>query len=229
MKNSYLVPTLDVAYTRPQRLSRWYSAPLLFLTLLQTSVAHSSAVFINEIHYDNLGADTFEGVEVLGPQNTDLKNWQLDFYNGKDGGIYKTIELEGIIQDQLDGYGTLYFDISGIQNGPADGLALSNNGSIVEFFSYEGTLTATEGVAMGLTSMAIPVSQALPLDPVFSIQRFGDISAYSVLDWNIESESFGDINAAQWVPITAVPLPGALVFFFSAVFPSWLLKQKSKI
>lgn len=45
----------------------------------------ASHLFINEFHYDNIGGDTNEQVEIAGPAGTVLQNWQLVFYNGHNG------------------------------------------------------------------------------------------------------------------------------------------------
>ncbi len=42
---------------------------------VQPAYAVSTTVFINEIHYDNTGADTGEAIEVAGPAGTDLTGW----------------------------------------------------------------------------------------------------------------------------------------------------------
>src|SRR5262245_8983842 len=44
------------------------------------------AVFINEIHYDNVGTDTGEFIEIAGPAGTDLAGWRLVRYNGATPG-----------------------------------------------------------------------------------------------------------------------------------------------
>ena len=44
-----------------------------------------TAVFINEIHYDNGGTDTGEAIEIAGPAGTDLTGWSLVLYNGSNG------------------------------------------------------------------------------------------------------------------------------------------------
>ncbi|NNF09802.1 MAG: hypothetical protein HKN74_05915, partial [Acidimicrobiia bacterium] len=87
------------------------------------------AVFINEIHYDNTGADSGEAVEIAGPAGTDLSGWSVVLYNGSTGATYATISLSGIIPNQQSGFGTLDFAQSGIQNGSPDGLALVDAGS----------------------------------------------------------------------------------------------------
>ena len=38
--------------------------------LLFSSLLFSQSVFVNEIHYDNDGADISEGVEIAGPAGT---------------------------------------------------------------------------------------------------------------------------------------------------------------
>ena len=43
-------------------------------------------VFINEFHYDNIGADTGEFIEIAGTAGTDLTGWSLIRYNGSTPG-----------------------------------------------------------------------------------------------------------------------------------------------
>ncbi|MEM8505022.1 MAG: ExeM/NucH family extracellular endonuclease [Cyanobacteria bacterium P01_D01_bin.1] len=118
------------------------------------------SVFISEIHYDNAGADTGEFIEVMGDAGVDLAGYSLVLYNGSNGTVYDTETLAGVFTDENNGQGALAFDISGIQNGSPDGVALVDpNGTVVEFLSYEGVLTATDGPASGQTSTDIGVSE----------------------------------------------------------------------
>lgn len=120
----------------------------------------SNAAFINEIHYDDAGADTGEGVEIAGVAGTDLTGWSLVLYNGNGGASYGTIALAGVIDDEDDGYGALGFAVPGLQNGSPDGVALvDGDGRVVQFLSYEGSFTATNGPAQGLTSTDIGVAE----------------------------------------------------------------------
>lgn len=155
-------------------------------------------VFINEIHYDNSGADIGEGVEIAGPAGTDLTGWSIALYNGNGGGVYSTINLSGVIPDQDDGYGTLEFFQSGIQNGAPDGLALVDaSGNVVQFLSYEGTLTATDGPAAGLTSEDIGVAENGSPEG-FSLQLSGTGFVYDDFTWEApRDENFGAVNAGQ--------------------------------
>ena len=101
--------------------------------------------FINEFHYDNDGADTGEFVEIAGYEGTNLSGWKVLGYNGADGEVYATVNLSGTISDQEGCMGTLAFSFSGMQNGP-DGLALVDpSDNVVQFISYEGSFTATDG------------------------------------------------------------------------------------
>ncbi|MFZ3582819.1 Ig-like domain-containing protein [Loktanella sp. DJP18] len=110
-----------------------------------------ATAYINEIHYDNAGGDVGEFIEVAGPVGTDLAGWSLVLYNGNDGSVYGTSPLSGILTgDGALGFATVSYPANGLQNGSPDGVALVNaSGTVVEFLSYEGTLTATAGPAAG--------------------------------------------------------------------------------
>ena len=98
--------------------------------------ANAASVFINEFHYDNNGTDIDEGLEIAAAAGTNLDGWQLLFYNGSDGSVYKTNDLAGLIPNQQNGYGVLSCSSPGIQNGPADAFALVDDlGSVMVFIS----------------------------------------------------------------------------------------------
>jgi uncharacterized protein len=52
------------------------------------------------------------------------------------------------------------FPVNGIQNGPIDGVALVQGTTVLEFLSYEGTFTATNGPAAGRPSTDIGVAES---------------------------------------------------------------------
>ena len=118
---------------------------------------------ISEVHYDNDGTDTGEGVEISAPAGTDLTGYTVLMYNGADGNTYGTINLSGTIPDEGDGFGALWFAQAGIQNATPDpdGLALiaPDGVTVLEFISYEGVLTAANGAAAGMTSTDMGVSE----------------------------------------------------------------------
>jgi predicted extracellular nuclease/endonuclease I len=163
----------------------------------QTFLAGS--VFINEIHYDNVGGDTGEAIEVAGPAGTDLSGLSLVLYNGSNGTTYKTVDLSGVLTNQQAGFGTMSFDISGIQNGSPDGIALiDNDGTVIEFLSYEGSLTATNGPASGMISTDIGVSETSNTLAGLSLQLGG--TGYSSADFTWEdanANTFNNVNTNQ--------------------------------
>ncbi|RDV15859.1 T9SS C-terminal target domain-containing protein [Pontibacter diazotrophicus] len=159
----------------------------------------TAIVFINEIHYDNSGADEGEGVEVAGLAGTDLTGWQLVPYNGNNGGAYSTLTLSGTIPNQQSGFGTVFFPISGLQNGAPDGIALVDAaGNIIQFLSYEGTFAATDGPAAGLTSTDVGVEEGSNTPIGFSLQLTGTGSAYEDFTWAAENTAtYSAVNNGQ--------------------------------
>jgi hypothetical protein len=158
-----------------------------------------TSIFINEIHYDNIGTDTDEEIEIAGPAGTNLSGWNILLYNGSDGTVYQTVLLSGQITNQQNGYGVLSFQISGIQNGAPDGIALVNaSNDVVQFLSYEGIFTATNGAASGMGSTDIGVNEN-GTEPVgSSLQLSGTGSIYGNFSWvKTTSHSFGSLNTGQ--------------------------------
>ncbi len=121
-------------------------------------------VNISEFHYDNVGTDAGEFIELTGDAGADLAGWSLVLYNGNGGAAYNTIDLSGTtIDDEGTGIGAVDFQlpVNGLQNGAPDGMALVNPlGEVVEFLSYEGTFAATDGPALGLTSVDVGVAES---------------------------------------------------------------------
>src|SRR6185436_16494654 len=56
----------------------------------------TGAVWINEFHYDNSGADADEFIEIAGPAGLDLSGYSLILYNGNGGVAYNTRALTGV-------------------------------------------------------------------------------------------------------------------------------------
>lgn len=143
------------------------------------TAASLPAVRISEIHYDNDGGDVGEAVEVSFPTGTSLAGFGIVLYNGAGGAVYGTRLLS---EGKVTACGgdrsvvVLTYPSNGIQNGSPDGLALVSGTHVIEFLSYEGTVTATGGPALGTTSVDIGVAQAddPTLDPIgASLQRQG--------------------------------------------------------
>ncbi|MCX2681012.1 endonuclease [Galbibacter sp. EGI 63066] len=176
----------------------------LFLAFF-TSLTFSQSVFINEIHYDNDGADTEEGIEVAGPVGTDLSGWTFVLYNGSTGSVYNTINLTSVLLDMGLGYGVEAISLpsNGLQNGAPDGIALVDASSnVVQFLSYEGSLTAVDGPAAGMTSTDIGVSQSSATPIGSSLQLTGTATEYDGFIWEtVEAATFGAINTNQFFSI----------------------------
>ena len=160
----------------------------------------SGPVFINEIHYDNTGADVGEGVEVAGPAGTDLSAYTLQPYNGNGGTPYAATPLSGTIPDEGAGYGAVFFPISGLQNGAPDGVALCDGAGVVEFLSYEGAFAAGSGCAGGVTSTDIGVSETSGTPAGQSLQRVGTGVNGADFTWTgPAAASYGTLNAGQTI------------------------------
>ena len=171
----------------------------LFVTLLMvTSLSFGQSIFINEIHYDNTGTDEGEAIEVAGPAGTDLSGYTLVGYNGNNGENYNTVSLTGSIPDQDDGYGTLSFPFVGLQNGSPDGVALvDGSGTVLQFLSYEGSFTAVDGPASGMTSEDIGVAE-MGVDVGNSLQLGGTGTEYTNFYWQeAMTNTFDAVNTNQ--------------------------------
>lgn len=156
--------------------------------------------WINEIHYDNTGTDSGEAVEIIveNSGSWDISKLRVDLYNGNGGGIYGGAALSTYTLGNISGNFTIYSKaISGIQNGAPDGVALSYDGTLIQFLSYEGSFTATDGPANGIVSTDILVSE--PSSPVNeSLQLSGSGTSYSDYSWQSPAtETFGEINNGQ--------------------------------
>jgi predicted ribosomally synthesized peptide with SipW-like signal peptide len=165
-------------------------------------------VWINEIHYDNVGADINDGVEVAGPAGTDLTGWSVVFYNGSGGAVYYTLNLSGTIDNEQSGFGALWFAVGmGLQNGEPDGLALvaPDGVTVIQFLSYEGSFVASNGPAIGMMSIDIGVFEDPALVPPgesLQLQGSGNKYADFIWAWPIAHTS-GARNTGQ----TFVPSP----------------------
>lgn len=144
----------------------------------------STQPFINEFHYDNAGADVGEFFEIAGSAGTNLNGWTFVAYNGTNGQSYATVNLSGVIPNQQNGYGTVSFPLV-MQNGAPDGFALvSPTNVVVQFLSYEGAMTATNGPASGLNATAIPTSESEATPIGYSLQLQGTGNSPSAFTWS---------------------------------------------
>ena len=158
-------------------------------------------LWVNEIHYDNDSTDADEAVEIAGTAGIDLSCYSVVLYNGNNGEGYYTETLTGTLPDLGSGYGVVSFPIDGIQNGAPDGIALVlDDTTVVQFLSYEGTLTAVDGPAAGFTSVDIGVDEEPAPAAGLSLQLSGHGNEYSDFSWTEAVTATPDaINAGQTI------------------------------
>ncbi len=147
--------------------------------------------WINEFHYDNDGTDQDEIVEVciINASSYTLSDFTVTLYNGKNGASYDTKTVNDYtVGTTYDNVTVYYYNYTtnnlSIQNGAPDGLALSyDDGSkainVLEFLSYEGNFTASDGPANGLSSTDVGVSENGNTPVGTSIGRVGTNDADS--------------------------------------------------
>lgn len=91
------------------------------------------------MHYENIGIDQWEGVEIAAPAGTNLDGWTLHVYDGSSKED-KVVKLKGVIPNLKNGYGVLFFKFSLKNSSHGTGLALVNSkGQVQQFLSYGGT------------------------------------------------------------------------------------------
>lgn len=181
------------------------------------AIAPDTPVFINELHYDNVGDDAGEFVEVAGPAGTDLTGWSVVLYNGSSTSraSYDTDALSGTLSnDTGTGYGfaTISYPKDGLQNGSPDGVALVDGaGAVVQFLSYEGAFTAANGPAAGQTSTDIGVVEGSGTPVGHSLQLTGTGDSSGGFTWAPPAAATpGAANNDQTFVASGDPLPPGL-------------------
>ncbi len=175
---------------------------LLAATLAAPAVASAQTPFINEFSYDcSATNDTgCEFIEVALPTGAAPADYAVYVYNGSGGSVYSgtaggndatgtaNLPLTGFAVGATNNGFTLYTYtfttvVNGrFQNGAPDGLALVNTATttVVEFLSYEGVVTATNGPANATSSTDVGVSQTNATTPTESIGRSGGPGTFAV-------------------------------------------------
>ena len=164
--------------------------------------------WINEIHYDNTSTDVNEFVEIVVPNifttSTELMKFSVVLYNGSGGTVYNTTSLSSFTKgavDSIHGF-TFYsfiYPVDGLQNGAPDGIALAYDGNLIQFLSYEGTFTGVGGIANGILSTDIGVSQTSSTPIGSSLGLTGSGRKYSHFAWTTftSSATRGSVNGGQ--------------------------------
>ena len=146
-------------------------------------------VRFSEIHYDNADDDVAEQIEIEGPANTDLSGWSVVLYNGNGGEMYDSRTLSGTIPAACGDRGVVVVPFASIQNGSPDGFALIHNSDVVQFLSYEGTFSATNGPAAGQISTDIKAEEGGGTSQVQSLQLVAKTGK-----WKVARRGFGRCN-----------------------------------
>ena len=210
-------------------LSKWFSR-LYFFTLCLTltcilahlfspKVVQASPLppfFINEIHYDNAGADKNEFIELVGISGVNLNAWSLHLYNGSNGNVYGNPYTfsDLTVADTNNGFGfvTVNFTNIGksIQNGSPDGIVLADElNNVIQFLSYEGSFRANSGIAAGLMSNNIGVFEPSNTPLGYSLQLTGQGNQYQDFTWATSLQNtFGQLNVGQ--SLVPISLAGAI-------------------
>jgi len=162
-------------------------------------------IWINEIHYNNVGDDSNEGVEIAGTAGSILSEYTLFLYNGINGLTYNSNTLTGTLDDEQCGFGAAWFAYppNGLQN-DTEGIALVKGTNVVQFLSYQGTLIASNGPAEGMTSIDIGVHESATTPVGYSLQLEGTGTVYSSFAWtNAQPHSRGTLNSNQTIECLA--------------------------
>jgi hypothetical protein len=148
--------------------------------------------WINEIHYDNIGTDSGEFIEVVvGGVHTSI-DFSVVLYNGSPGETYNTTALDAYTEGDTENGFTFYsyiYPTNGIQNGGPDSIALVHNGTVLQFISYEGVFTAADGPAAGLESEDVLVEESGTTPEGESLQLAGIGVAYDQFGWSAPKAS----------------------------------------
>jgi hypothetical protein len=185
------------------------------------SLSWGQNAWINEIHYDNSGSDTNEKIEIVIDDSSSytISDFRIDLYNGNDGTSYDSETGSNFVVGAVSGTATIYtWAPSSIQNGAPDGVALSYNGTLIQFLSYEGSFTGSSGVANGVTSTDIGVAESTSTTSSESLQLAGSGCQYSDFTWqSAATNTMGNVNNSQTLCSSSSPAitinPASLIGF----------------
>ena len=180
---------------------------LLFAALTLSPVVASAEVFINEIHYDDATAsgDVGERVEIVATAGESLGAYRIYLYNGNTPSAATTYDNDLVPAGSVVSCGgsvrvaTVTYTSNGIQNGANDAIALvSGSGTLVQFLSYEGAVTGSNGPAAGRTSSNLAVAESASTAAGSSLQLGGSGGGYANFSWQASgTQTFGACNRNQ--------------------------------
>jgi glucose/arabinose dehydrogenase len=128
---------------------------------VSSPVTSPSSVRINEFHYANSGNDFGEFVEISSPTTIPVSTYSVCLYDGMSGRTYsKQVRLGTITPNTVAGINYYKAVFPNVIQNDMEGIALVDGSNrTVSFLSYKGTFTATNGPAVGLTSVNVGVQE----------------------------------------------------------------------
>lgn len=147
-------------------------------------------------------------VEVVVDPKTDVSKLTVYLYDNK-GTVYRKLQLADAnlfrVSKVAGSSAQIYAaNLPGgsIQNGPGDGIALVlDDSKVVQFLSFQGTITAVEGPASGSVSQDVGVQESSSTPPGGSIGLSGSGDRYSDFQWRLltRAASPGSVNSGQMI------------------------------
>jgi hypothetical protein len=83
-------PRMPAPVAWPMASQMTVSRLILASALALAASGAQAAVFINEIHYDNLDVDAGEAIEVVATAGENLSDYDIVLYNGSNNQTYDT-------------------------------------------------------------------------------------------------------------------------------------------
>ena len=191
----------------------------------------NAAVILNEIDYDQPGADTAEFIELFnnGSTSVSLENYSIELVNGRDASVYRSIDLSGFNIDAnsyfvVCGNATLVLNCdysfaainSWMQNGAPDAVALYEADTLLDALSYEGELPPhTEGTALSISDSNTGIMSISRIPNGFDSDNNDlDFQSGCITPGTANIAGTGDCSVAQ---LSAVPVPAAAWLFASGL------------
>jgi len=178
------------------------------LWLFANATCIAQNIWVNEFHYDNVGTDQNEFIEVVleNPSNYVLSDFAVSLYSGTTAAVYAAKTLNNFTAGNSYGNFTIFyftFPVDGIQNNTS-GIAIDYRGNLLSFISYEGSFAAASGPASGVASRDVGVQESATTPVGYSLQLIGNGDQYDEFFWtNPSDDTPGLINSQQ--TLTSLP------------------------
>ncbi len=193
--------------------------------LLMTAFVLAQEVYINELDYDQVDTDSAEFIELIGTSGASLNGYTIEFVNGNNGSVYRTVDLTGqtIPADDVSGFGFFVIGVAtianvdftpadwpatnSIQNGAQDGVVLKLAGNVIDGFSYEGVLSGNTDFTAGMEITAADNNTSDNTSIGRISNGFDNTNQDQFFAQAIATSSPGEINAAHGQILGGDPLP----------------------